>query len=321
MKGPLGRRTVDSVSRGAYAEGAMTQHEATELETATPVVTAAARPRPDRPRPWIENRASTRWRPRLDARELWATREITLVLALRNVKTKYKQTVLGIAWTVLQPLSAVVVFTIVFGRIAELPSAGIPYPVFVFTGLAVWLYFSSAAQLASESLAQYRQLVTKVYFPRLHAPLASALPGLVDFAISLVAIGVFMVIYDVEPTWTIAFAPFCVLGVVAFTFGVGVWLAALNVRYRDVRNALAFLLQLWFFATPVVYASSLLDWPWKILLALNPMAALIELFRWSMIGASLPAAWALVSLGVGALVVAGGIVYFGLVQRHFADLV
>lgn len=300
----------------------MTQREAAELETtATPAVSATTHARAGRPRPWIENRAGRRWRPRLDLGELWATREITLVLALRNVKTKYKQTILGVAWTIVQPLAAVAIFTIVFGRIAELPSEGIPYPVFVFSGLAIWLYFSGAAQLASESLAQYRQLVTKVYFPRLHAPLASVLPGLVDFAISLVALSVFMVVYGVEVTWAIALTPLCVLGVVIFAFGVGVWLAALNVRYRDVRNALGFLLQLWFFATPVVYASTLLDGSWTILLALNPLAGLIECFRWSLVGAPAPGLWALVSFGVGALVVAGGVVYFGLVQRHFADLV
>lgn len=299
----------------------MTRDGATELDAATPSVQAASHARLEEHRPWIENRPGRKWRPNLDFAELWATREITLVLALRNIQTKYKQTILGVAWTVVQPLSAVVIFSIVFGRVAELPSEGIPYPVFVFTGLAVWLYFSGASQLASESLAQYRQLITKVYFPRLHAPLASILPGLVDFAISLVAIAVFMVVYGVKPTWATVFMPLCVLGIMVFTFGVGVWLAALNVRYRDVRNALGFSLQLWFFATPVVYGSSLLEGSWTILLALNPLAGLIECFRWSLIGAPAPGLWTLVSFGVGAVVVLGGLVYFGLVQRHFADLV
>jgi lipopolysaccharide transport system permease protein len=272
-------------------------------------------------RRWIENRPSRSWLPRLDLAELWASRELTLALALRNVKTRYKQTVLGVLWTILQPLAAVAIFSLLFGRLAGIPSDEIPYPVFVYSGLAVWLYFSSASSLASESLAQHRELVTKVYFPRLHAPFASVLPGLVDLTISLIALGVFMAIYGVAPTAAIVLLPIWVLAAVLFTFAVGVWLSALNVRYRDVRNALAFLLQLWFFATPIVYASSLLGEGWTVLLALNPMAGLVEGFRWSLIGAPAPGAWALVSLAVGVLVLLGGVTYFGRVQRRFADLI
>jgi lipopolysaccharide transport system permease protein len=270
---------------------------------------------------WVENRRRGGWPPQFDLKELWASREITLVLALRNIKTRYKQTVIGVAWTILQPLSAVAIFSLLFGHLAQVPSEGIPYPVFVYSGLALWLYFSNATNLASESLAQYRDLVTKVYFPRLHAPLASVVPGLIDLAISLVAVGVFMAIFDVAPGPELLLLPLWILATVVFAFAVGTWLCALNVQYRDVRNALAFLLQLWFFVTPIVYGTSLLEGRWTFLLALNPMAALITAMRWSLIGAPAPGAWALGSLAVGLVVVVTGIVYFGRVQRRFADLI
>jgi lipopolysaccharide transport system permease protein len=272
-------------------------------------------------RSWIENRPESGWLPRLELAELWASREITLVLALRNVKTRYKQTVIGVAWTIFQPLVAVAIFSLLFGHFADIPSQGIPYPVFVFSGLAVWIYFSSSVNLASESLAQYRELVTKVYFPRLHAPLASVLPGLIDLTISLIAVGVFMAIFGVEPSIAIVLLPIWMVAALVIAFAVGVWLCALNVQYRDVRNVLSFLLQLWFFATPVVYASSLVEGGWSFLLAVNPMAGLIESFRWSLIGAPAPGAHALVSLAVGLLVLVGGVVYFARVERRFADLI
>lgn len=272
-------------------------------------------------RPWIENRPSGRWWPRFDLRELWSSREIALVLALRNVKTRYKQTVLGVAWTILQPLAAAAIFTLVFGRVAGLRGEGVAYPLFVYSGLVAWLYFSSSAQLSSESLAQYRELVTKVYFPRLHAPLASVLPGLVDLAVSVVVVGVMMAVYGVAPSVALIAFPVAVLALVAFAFGVGAWLSALNVRYRDVRNALTFLLQLWFFATPVVYGSSLLEGRRTMLLALNPMAGIVEVFRWSLVGTPAPGAWVVGSFAVGVVVTVSGVVYFARVQRRFADVI
>jgi lipopolysaccharide transport system permease protein len=280
----------------------------------------AARAEPDARR-WVENRAVHGWLPRLDLAEVWASREIAVVLALRNIRIRYKQTFFGVAWALLQPLAAVGIFTLIFGRLAQLPSEDIPYPVFVYAGLAVWLYFSQSATLASESLAQYRELVTKVYFPRLLAPLAAVVPALVDLAISLLAVGVFMAIYGVAPTGAIAFLPLWLVALVILTFGVGTWLSALNVQYRDVRNALAFLLQLWFFASPIVYGSSLLEGRWGFLLALNPLVGLLEGFRWSLVGAPFPGPEALVSLATGIVVVASGIVYFGRSQRRFADLI
>jgi len=272
-------------------------------------------------RRWLENRAVDGWLPRLDLAEVWASREIALVLALRNISIRYKQTFFGVSWALLQPLAAVGIFTLIFGRLAQIPSEGIPYPVFVYAGLAVWFYFSQSATLASESLAQYRELVTKVYFPRLLAPLAAVVPGLVDLAISLLAVGIFMALYGVAPTGAIVFLPLWLVALVILTFGVGTWLSAINVQYRDVRNALAFLLQLWFFASPIVYGGSLLEGSWGFLLALNPLVGLLEGFRWSLVGAPSPGAEALVSLATGILVVASGIVYFGRAQRRFADLI
>jgi lipopolysaccharide transport system permease protein len=280
----------------------------------------AAGPEPGARR-WVENRAIDGWLPQLDLAEVWASREIAVVLALRNIRIRYKQTFFGVAWALLQPLAAVGIFTLIFGRLAQVPSEGIPYPVFVYSGLAVWFYFSQSATLASESLAQYRELVTKVYFPRLLAPLAAVVPGLVDLAISLLAVGVFMAIYGVAPTGAIVLMPVWLVALVTLTFGVGTWLSALNVQYRDVRNALAFLLQLWFFASPIVYGSSLLEGSWGVVLALNPLVGLLEVFRWSLVGGAAPGSEALVSLASGIVIVVSGIVYFGRAQRRFADLI
>jgi lipopolysaccharide transport system permease protein len=276
---------------------------------------------PSREAAWTENAPSRSWFPRIDLPELWASRELVVILALRNVKVRYKQTLLGVAWSVLQPLAGVAIFTVVLGRLAKVPSEGIPYPVFVFAGLALWMYFSNAANAGAESLVQYRDLVTKVYFPRLLAPLAAILPGLIDLGISLLAVGVFMVVFGVAPSIAIVFLPLWILLTVLVTFGVALWLSALNARYRDVRNALAFLLQIWLFATPVVFPSTLVHGGWRFLLALNPVAGLVEVFRWSLIGTPAPGAWVLVSFTIGFFVLLSGLVYFARVQRRFADFI
>jgi lipopolysaccharide transport system permease protein len=249
------------------------------------------------------------------------SREIAYFLALRNIKIRYKQTFFGVSWAVLQPLLGVAIFSVLLGRLVRVPSEGVPYPVFAFAGLVLWLYFSNAAMAATESLASHRELVTKVYFPRLLAPLAAVLPGLVDLSVSLVPVGIFMAAFGVTPSAAIALLPLWVIASVLFVFGVGTWLAALNVKYRDVRNVIAFLLQLWFFVTPVVYGSSLLSGKWSLVVAFNPMAGLLQGFRWSLIGAPAPDAAALFSVAVGALVVMGGIAYFARVERFFADLI
>ena len=275
----------------------------------------------DMQRRWTVNAPSRAWPPRLDVSELWSSRELVFILAQRNIKIRYQQTMLGISWAVLQPLAGVAIFSIVLGRLANIPSEGIPYPVFVYAGLALWMYFSNAASAAAESLVQYRDLVTKVYFPRLLAPFAAVLPGLIDLGISVLVVGVFMVIFDVTPSAAIVFLPVCVLAAVLVTLGVGLWLSALNAQYRDVRNALTFLLQIWLFATPVVYPASLVDGGWRILLAANPIAGLVEVFRWSLIGAPAPGSWVLVSFAVGILILITGVAYFAHMQRRLADFI
>ena len=206
--------------------------------------------------------------------------DVAVVLALRNIKSRYKQT-FGAGWAILQPLAGVAIFSVVLGRLAQVPSEGIPYPVFVFAGLVLWGYFTASANAATDSLAGYRQLITKVYFPAA-APLAAVIPPLLDVGVQLVVVAIFMGIWGVAPTYAIVLLPFWVLATIVFSFGVGAWLAALNVKYRDVRNAITFLLQVWFFATPVAYGSSLLP---SALIAVNPMAGLVDGFRWSLIGA------------------------------------
>lgn len=272
-------------------------------------------------RSWVENRPVRSWWPRIDLAELWSARDVAVVLALRNIKTRYKQTFFGAAWAILQPLAGVAIFSVVLGRLARVPSEGIPYPVFVFAGLVLWGYFAASANAATDSLAGYRQLITKVYFPRLLAPVAAVIPPLLDFGVTLVVVAIFMGIWGVVPSYAILLLPFWVLAAILFSFGVGVWLAALNVKYRDVRNAIAFLLQVWFFATPVAYGSSLLSGKWNILIALNPIAGLVDGFRWSLIGAPPPGGAAAVSLTVGLLVVLAGLAYFARAERYFADVI
>jgi lipopolysaccharide transport system permease protein len=271
-------------------------------------------------RAWIENRPSRGLRG-LGLRELWEYRELAGFLALRDLKVRYKQAAFGAAWAVLQPLVGVVVFTLVFRRLAKVPSDGIPYPVFAFLGLAVWAYVSSGVTKAAQSLVSNSALVTKVYFPRLLAPLASVLPGLLDLALSLLVLGLLMLVYGVAPTWAIATLPLWLVALVATTLSVGLWLAALNVQYRDVNHAVTLLVQLWLFVSPVAYPSSLVPEAWRPLYALNPVAGLLDGFRWAVLGAPWRGAAHLVSLAVTAALLISGVLYFQRVERRFADVI
>jgi lipopolysaccharide transport system permease protein len=270
---------------------------------------------------WIENAPSHAWLPRIDLAELWASRELVLTLALRNIKVRYKQTALGVVWAILQPLIGVVIFTIVMRRLAHIPSEGIPYAVFAFAGLIPWTYFVNSANQAADSLVAYRELVTKVYFPRLLAPISAVLPGLIDLGISLLALGVLMAVLGVKPGAQIVLLPLWVVALVVITGGIGIGLSAVNARYRDVRNALGFLLQIGLFATPVVYPSTLAHGALRTLLYVNPLAGVIECFRWSVIGTPLPTAAAFVSLASGLLVFFAGLLYFARVERRLADVI
>jgi lipopolysaccharide transport system permease protein len=268
---------------------------------------------------WTENRPSRGWLPNIDARELWLFRETAYHLALRDLKLRYKQTALGVAWVVLQPLVAVFLFTFVFGRLADIPSDGIDYAVFAYSGLVGWLYVSSAVEAAAESLVESRDLVTKSYFPRILAPAAAVLPGLVDLLPSLGILAIFMVAYGVAPDAALLTLPVWILAAMLVALGAGLWLAALNALYRDVRYAVGFGLQVWLFASPVVFPSSLVEGTERALFALNPMVGVIDGLRWALVSGPAPPVEDLVSLASGLAILATGVVYFQRVERRMAD--
>jgi lipopolysaccharide transport system permease protein len=270
---------------------------------------------------WIENRPVAGWLPTADVRELWNYRDLALTLALRDLRVRYKQTFFGVAWAVIQPLVAALIFSVVFGRLAGLASDGMPYPVFVYAGLTIWLYFSGGLTSGAQSLVDNRELVSKVYFPRMLAPAGAVIPGLLDLAVSLAVLGVFLLVYEVVPSPALLLTPVWILAACVFAFAVGLWLSALNVKYRDVKHALGFGVQVWMFASPVVYSSSLIEGTWAYLYAANPMVSILDGFRWSVADGPAPGAPALVSLVVGVLVLLSGLVYFRNSERTFADLI
>jgi lipopolysaccharide transport system permease protein len=254
--------------------------------------------------------------------ELWSSRELAYFLVWRDLKVRYKQTVLGVAWAILQPSFATLLFSVVFGRFAGIPSDGLPYPVFAFCALLPWQLFAHALTDASHSLVANQSLMTKVYFPRALLPLASVLTAGVDFALGGIVLGGLMLAYGVAPGPAALSLPGFIVMALGAAFGVGLWLSALNVRYRDVRYTIPFLSQAWFFATPVVYPASLVPEPFRPWLGLNPMAGVVEGFRWALLGAA-PPPQAMVALSalVTLLLVIGGLVYFRRTERTFADVV
>jgi ABC-type polysaccharide/polyol phosphate export permease len=269
---------------------------------------------------WIENRPRSGLL-RLDLRELWAYRELAGFMALRDVKVRYKQAVLGIAWAAFQPLAGVVVFTIVFRRLADVQSDGLPYPVFAFVGLMAWNYVSGAVTRATQSLVANAGLVTKVYFPRLLIPLAAVLPGLLDLAVSLPVLVVLCAIYHVRPGWEVLTLPLWVAAAVVVALGVGLLLAALNVRYRDVNQAITLVVQLWLFLSPVAYPASSVPDDWQALYALNPVVPVITGFRWCLLGGPAPGPESLVSAAVAVGLLGVALVYFQRTERRFADVI
>jgi lipopolysaccharide transport system permease protein len=264
---------------------------------------------------------SRSWVP-LHLGELWEYRELLYFLVWREIKVRYKQTALGIAWAVIQPVFTMAVFSLFFGRLGKLPSDGLPYPVFVYCALLPWQLFAFALAESSNSVVANQRLITKVYFPRLIVPIAAVSVGLADFAISCVVLAGLMAAYGIAPSaaaWTL---PMFTLLAVATALGVGVWLSAINVRYRDVRYTIPFLTQIWLFATPVAYASSLVPGRWRVLYALNPMVGVVEGFRWALLGqADSPGAMVAVSAGAVAVLLVSGLFYFRRTERTFADIV
>lgn len=254
--------------------------------------------------------------------ELWAYRELLYFLVWREIKVRYKQTAIGVAWAVIQPFFTMVVFSIFFGRLAGIPSDGVPYPVFAYCALLPWQLFAFALGESSNSVVANQRLITKVYFPRLVMPMAAAAVGVVDFAISFVVLLGLMAYFGVAPTLAIWTVPLWALLAVLTALGIGLWLSALNVRYRDVRYTLPFLTQVWLFATPVAYPTSIVPEAWRGLYALNPMVGVVDGFRWALLGTGEgPGLTVAVSTMVMTVLIVSGLFYFRRMERTFADVI
>ncbi len=258
----------------------------------------------------------------LDLKGIWAYRELLYFLIWRDIKIRYKQTLIGGAWAVIQPLTSMLIFTVIFGSFAKIPSDGLPYPVFSFTALLPWNLFSGALTRSTDSVVGNSNLVSKVYFPRLTLPIASTLSGIVDFAISLIILMGMMVWFGIIPNWKILFLPSFVLLALMTALAVGLWSSALNVRYRDVGHTIPFVAQIWMYASPVVYPVSIIPKKWQLLYSLNPMAGVIEGFRWALLGAPRPDLNVIaVSTAMVFALLLSGTVYFKHTERTFADVV
>ncbi len=254
--------------------------------------------------------------------DLWDYRELLYFLVWRDIKVRYKQTVLGVVWVVLQPLIATLIFTVVFGMLAKMPSNGIPYPVFAFSALLPWNYFASALSQSGMSLVNSANLITKIYFPRLLIPIAGAIACLLDFVISFALLLAIMLFYRVSLGWGILMLPLFLLMAVGTACGISLWLSALSVQYRDIKHLIPFLVQAWMYATPVVYPASLFPEKWRPLLGLNPMTGVIEGFRWALTGGGEASAlMLLVSTVVAVCLIGSGLIFFRNTERTFADVV
>src|SRR5271170_7726973 len=254
--------------------------------------------------------------------ELWNYRELLYFFIWRDIKVRYKQTAIGAAWAVLQPLLTMLVFTLFFGKLAKIPTQGLPGPVFFYCALLPWTYFATALQNATNVVVEQQRVITKIYFPRLVLPFSAVLSGLVDFAIAFVMLLALMAYYHIAPTRTILLLPLFLLLSVATALAVGLWLAALNALYRDVRYVVPFLVQFWMFASPVAYPSSLVPERWRVLYGLNPMAGVIDGFRWSLAShGEPPSRLIFVSAGVVLVVLLSGLAYFQKMETTVADVV
>jgi homopolymeric O-antigen transport system permease protein len=254
--------------------------------------------------------------------EIWEHRELLFLLAWRDIKVRYKQTGLGIGWAILQPLMTMLIFTGIFGRLARMPSDGLPYPIFVFTALLPWNYFAGALNRATNSVIGEANLISKVYFPRLIVPLSSLLSGFVDFGVAFVILIAMMYWFGIAPTASVIALPFLLLFAAATALGVGLWLAALNARYRDIGQLIPFVIQCWMYASPVAYPIALVPEKWRLLYSLNPMAGVIEGFRWALLGKEHPAFVGMaISASVVMMLLLGGIVFFKRMAASFADVV
>jgi lipopolysaccharide transport system permease protein len=258
----------------------------------------------------------------LDLRSLWQYRELLYFLIWRDLKVRYKQAAIGAAWAILQPLVALAIFTAVFGYFAKLPSDGIPYPVFALAALLPWTYFAEALRRGATGLVDDSDLIRKIYFPRLVIPLAMVVAPAVDLAISFALLVVLMAWYGIAPTGNIVFLPFFLFLSLGLALALGLWLGPINVRYRDIKHTLPFVIQVWMYASPVVYPTSMIPAQWRLLYSLNPMVGVIEGFRWALLDTSAPDFQV---IGISMLIVTallfGGIVYFRKMERFFADVI
>lgn len=259
----------------------------------------------------------------LNLRDLWLYRELVFFMIWRDIKVRYKQTLLGALWAIIQPVLTMLVFTFLFGRIAKVPSDGIPYPIFAYTALLPWGLFVAALNQASRSLTSNHNMITKIYFPRLILPIASVLGGLVDFAIAFLVLIGLMFYYNVFPSWLNLWTlPLFLLLAILTALGVALWLSAINVQYRDVNYALPFMTQFWLFITPVAYSSAVISENWQLIYSLNPMAGVVNGFRWALLGSGNgPDALLWVSVAISFLILFSGLIYFRNMEKTFADTI
>jgi len=272
----------------------------------------------DLPRTRIKPSKGWAW-PKL--RELWNYRELLFFFAWRDIKVRYKQTVMGVLWAIIQPFLTMVIFSLFFGRLAKVPSDGLPYPIFSYAALVPWTFFANALTQASNSLVFSANMIKKIYFPRLSLPIATVLAGVIDFVLAFIVLLAMMLFYGLVPTINILWLPLFLLLALVTSLGVSLWLSAMNVQFRDVRYAVPFLTQAWLFITPIAYPSSLLSEPWRTLYGLNPMAGVVEGFRWALLGADMElGSMMIVSAVVALILFVSGAFYFRRMEQSFADV-
>ncbi|PKO18225.1 MAG: phosphate ABC transporter permease [Chloroflexi bacterium HGW-Chloroflexi-10] len=260
--------------------------------------------------------------PKINIKELWEYKELLFFLTLRDIQIRYKQAALGILWALLQPLLAMIIFSVIFGNLAKLPSDNIPYAVFSYAGLMPWQLFAGAISRSGNSLVANRNLLTKVYFPRIIIPLSATLSGLIEYFIGFIMFIGLLILFNIKITWTILLILPLTVGLLITAFSIGVWISALNVQYRDFEHITPFLIQIWLYASPVVYSSNLIpDGIYQTIFSLNPMTGVIDCFRWALLGSSPPSKTIFISLVVVLLILFSGILYFKKMEDTFADIV
>jgi lipopolysaccharide transport system permease protein len=258
--------------------------------------------------------------PKLNLIEVWEYRELLFILAWRDMSIRYKQTLLGGLWAIIQPFVTMIIFSIVFGKLARIPSDDIPYPIFSYTALVPWAFFVNALNKSSLSLFSNSNLINKVYFPRLVLPVSAVIVGTIDFIVAFLMLLIMMLFYGIIPTMAVFFLPFFILLTLITSLGIGIWIATLNIKFYDLQNALPFIIQAWMFATPIAYPSSLLEEPWRSIYGLNPMSGVVEGFRWALLGTEIsPGGILIVSSLTACIILVAGMFYFKRVEPTFAD--